>query len=246
MPLLSWERRIFGIVWRWLQDLIDAIREAVMRPWRQYQSQPDPGGVFMSTGLWMTAVDDIIEHLVPVFVDNYEQVLLDRDETQTEFITSTEAFARTQLAETKNLLVRIPDEIYHLVFAELSDGINEGEQPKDLAARIDRLLTTSGSERWKGRAMTIAITETNRAYNAGSFAAGLRAQQLERTTLYKEWLSSRDERVRPEHEAADTQRVPVSQPFIVGGFPLMYPGDPNGPPHLVIMCRCALGIRDEA
>lgn len=242
MGVLDWERRILGAVIRWLQDLIDAIRAAVMRPWTQYESHPDPGGVFSSTGLWMEAVDNIVDELVPVWQDGFRSTNSDPE----ELVFSSEASARTQLAETRNLLVRIPDEIYHLVFAELTDGINEGEQPKELAARIDKLLTFTGQERWKNRAKVIAITETNRAYNSGSFAAAVRAQQVERTTLFKEWLAAHDERVRPTHRGADGQRVPVSQPFIVGNSALMYPGDPQGPPDEVINCRCAMAVRDEA
>jgi SPP1 gp7 family putative phage head morphogenesis protein len=242
MGVASWEGRIFRVVWGWLKKLIDAIREAVLRPFRDYGSAPNPGGTFMSTGLWMTAVDDITDNLVPVFVEAAETVAPDL----VNLVSSTESFARTQLAETKNLLVRIPDEIYHLIFAELTDGINDGEGPKELAARIDNLLAATGQERWPNRARTIAITETNRAYNAGAYAAAVLMQQDSRTVLYKEWLASRDERVRPSHEQADGQRVPVSQAFIVGTSALMFPGDPNGPAHEVINCRCALAVRDEA
>lgn len=246
MGVADWENRIFRIVVDWLQRFIDAVRRAVMRPFREYQAAPDPSGVYMNTLLWTQGVDAITEALVPVMMESYDNLLRDHNPGQKELVTSTEAFARTQLAETKNLLARIPDEIYNLVFAELTEGINEGEHIPELAARIDRVLETSGSERWKNRARVIAITETNRAYNAGAYAAALRSQQLERTTLYKQWIASRDERTRPTHRAADGQRVPVSQPFIVGDSPLMFPGDPTGPPDEVINCRCSLSVKDEA
>lgn len=41
----------------------------------------------------------------------------------------------------------------------------------------------------------------------------------------KVWRTMRDERVRPNHRAAEGQVRPVNQPFDVGGQKLMYPGD---------------------
>lgn len=58
-------------------------------------------------------------------------------------------------------------------------------------------------------------------------------EQLERL-----WLSTIDPRTRPSHVLADGQRQPMGLPFIVGGFPLMFPGDPSGPPQETIQCRC--------
>jgi hypothetical protein len=55
--------------------------------------------------------------------------------------------------------------------------------------------------------------------------------------------STIDTRTRPTHRAADFptpitgQRVPVGTPFLVGGFWLDQPGDPEGPPQETIS-RC--------
>lgn len=50
--------------------------------------------------------------------------------------------------------------------------------------------------------------------------------------------STIDSRTRPSHVLADGQRVGLTEPFIVGGAPLMFPGDPSGPAGEVISCRC--------
>lgn len=55
------------------------------------------------------------------------------------------------------------------------------------------------------------------------------------------WETMKDERVRIAHVSADGQTVPIDEPFIVGGYKLMYPGDTltsNPPADLVINCRC--------
>lgn len=55
---------------------------------------------------------------------------------------------------------------------------------------------------------------------------------------FKQWVTRRDERVRHEHADADGQRVPNDQPFIIGGYPAEYPGDPALPARLRVNCRC--------
>lgn len=57
---------------------------------------------------------------------------------------------------------------------------------------------------------------------------------------FKQWVTRRDDRVRHEHSAADGQRVPVNEPFDVGGYPMMHPGDRSAPARLVINCRCVM------
>jgi hypothetical protein len=57
---------------------------------------------------------------------------------------------------------------------------------------------------------------------------------------FKQWVTRRDERVRHEHSAADGQRVPRDQPFIVGGYPMMHPGDRSAPARLTVNCRCVM------
>jgi hypothetical protein len=65
-------------------------------------------------------------------------------------------------------------------------------------------------------------------------AAGNRA-------LYKEWSSMRDTRVRHAHVEAEGQIKLVTEPYIVDGEELMFPGDTSRGASLsnVINCRCA-------
>ena len=85
------------------------------------------------------------------------------------------------------------------------------------------------------RLENIARTETMGMSNAGANA------------LYKdwgienrEWLATNDLRTRPEHSAVNGQIRAVGQAFDVGGYSLMYPGDPSGPPGQTVNCRCTI------
>lgn len=109
------------------------------------------------------------------------------------------------------------------------------------AALRERALVRYSDRMVAHRAQVVARTETLNAIRAGKHeaidqaveVAGLPADAVER-----EWDASGDSRVRPEHAAADGQRVGKDQPFIVAGEALMYPGDQNGSPRNVTNCRC--------
>lgn len=144
------------------------------------------------------------------------------------------------LAEVRNRLVRVPDEVYDLVAAEITQGANLGESIPKLAARVDNVLSTTGSERWPNRATVIARTETIGALNAGrSDAFSAVAEEMDES-MEKMWLATEDTRTRRTHREADGQRVPVGSRFSVGMFELAFPGDPTGPPQEVIQCRCTM------
>lgn len=117
----------------------------------------------------------------------------------------------------------------------------------DLAARRRSLYEQlrASEHGWHYRARRIARTETMAALNGGTVAAARATAETLGTTLYKQWLATPDERTRGTHRVADGQVVPLTQPFAVGGALLMHPGDPTGPAHEVIQCRCTLLLLDE-
>lgn len=81
----------------------------------------------------------------------------------------------------------------------------------------------------------IARTESTRMQGAGT-------QQLfkEWEVEKKEWLATPDKRCRPTHVAANGQIVGIDEPFKVGGFDMMYPGDMSmgAPVKEAVLCRC--------
>ena len=118
-------------------------------------------------------------------------------------------------------------------------------------SQIDRMAQRYSNKLLRQRGETIARTETLKALNAGRQEAldqlienpnnDVRAEDVVRA-----WDSAGDARTRETHAAADLQDpVPQGQPFIVGGYSLMYPGDTSlgAPAEEVINCRCYVDVR---
>jgi len=56
-----------------------------------------------------------------------------------------------------------------------------------------------------------------------------------------EWISIRDDRVRPDHEAMHGVRAKIGEPFTLpDGTELEFPAHFDGPPEHVINCRCTV------
>lgn len=150
------------------------------------------------------------------------------------------------LAEVWNRMVRTPDEVFSLVATALAEGAGLGESIPELAKRVDAVLSTTETERWPNRAVVVARTETLGAMNAGRSDAFDAVATDIGGDFEQMWLATDDDRTRKSHRDADGQRVPLGTPFTIGAEPslgldgvkLMRPGDPTGPAHEVIQCRC--------
>jgi hypothetical protein len=145
-----------------------------------------------------------------------------------------------QIDRTRNLLVRIDDEIYQMVIKAIADGLDRGESNIQIAARIDNILSVTGSENWPNRADVIARTEVTRFTEAGALSAAQRWQAETGRILAKRWVDRDDRRVRSAHRSVDGRTISLGSLFEVGMSRLRYPGDPVGLPHDVIACRCHL------
>jgi hypothetical protein len=95
------------------------------------------------------------------------------------------------------------------------------------------------------RGEAIYRTEIGRVFEMANFTR-LTDLQTQDPGWMKEWHAVHDSRTRPSHAAADGQRVPINEPFVVGGFKAMYPLDPRLPARESVHCRCiAIAIRPE-
>ncbi len=95
------------------------------------------------------------------------------------------------------------------------------------------------------RAETISVTEILNAVEG--------TKEVERSVLqsfglipvengpFKEWSAILDAKTRPDHFLADGQQVVPSDPFQIGEWLMMYPGDTSlgAPLSQIINCRCS-------
>lgn len=223
--------KVLAAIRAWLPNLRRAVFGA---------GQPDPSGVELAQPAWADLVDSQIMPALETVVDHAWTW------QSGEPFVSANAFTQAQLALTRNLLVRMPDDVYNLIFSQISEGVALGESNEQIADRIDRILFTTGSEWWQNRAKVIARTETTRAWNAGQLAA---AQYYEPPTgpgWRKVWDTDMDGHERPAHMRANGQVRRLSDTFQVGGEDLRFPGDPAGMASNVVNCRCELKIRKGA
>lgn len=236
--ILRGESRIRRIWFRIFSRWSDSIRPGVMSPFREGGLIPDPAGVSSGDLNWNSLIDD---DLMPA-VARQAQLPWSAITGGNEDDFTQDPDIIQYLDDARNRLVRIPDEVYAQINVIIHRGIDEGLSIPEIADDVSTVLTANQSEQWRNRATTIARTETIAATNAGAFygAADL-ARERGDTSAEKIWLSTvGDGRTRDTHIKADKQRVPLFSPFTVGGFPLMFPGDPSGPAHEVINCRCSM------
>ena len=104
--------------------------------------------------------------------------------------------------------------------------------------KIARSISKSQGELDFWKALRIARTEVVAASSEGIKVG---AEELP-GNKEKVWISTFDQRSRPEHMAMDGVRVAFNENFTVEGESLEYPGDPSGSPGNIINCRCGYEI----
>lgn len=232
MPAFDEERGLLAVILDAIRAWLPALRQAVFRTGR-----PDPTGALAAAPEWATLLDSMIMPRIETVVDHGWTW-----QSGQPFV-STNSFVQAQLALTRNLLVRMPDDVYNLIFAQVSEGVSAGESDQAIADRIDRILFTTGSEWWENRAKVIARTEANRAWNSGVLAAAQYYQPPSGRGWTKTWDADLDGHERPAHRRADGQTRALTDMFQVGGEDLRFPGDPAGRADNVINCRCSMTIK---
>lgn len=232
LEIVKVERDLRSAIWVALSDWLVQTSRRVLRG----DDPPDLDAIWARAPAWREAVELILHGEIWKAMGLAFERLLGADSRWDQ-----RPFAVQYLAEVRNRMVRLPDEVYDLVAGQMASGVNLGEGIPKLAERVDKTLSTTGSERWANRATVAARTEAIGALNAGRTEAFRAIAEAEPDVQFEKlWLSTDDARTRETHEAADGQRVPLDSTFIVGGFELAFPGDPSGPPQEVIQCRCTL------
>lgn len=224
------ERAIYREYWAAFSGWLVGVRRAVLRT----GLTPDPNGVWAQAPAWQRRMDQFVNGPIRDTVG-----LAYADVWGKGYAFDARPAVTSYLTQVDNRMVRTPGEVFDVVAGEVSKGAGLGESIPKIADRIDEVLTATGTERWPNRAVTVARTETIGALNAGRQDAFVSVAEALEGEWEQMWLATVDARTREDHAAADGQRVPTGSPFIVGGEPLMFPGDPAGSAGNVINCRCS-------
>lgn len=121
------------------------------------------------------------------------------------------------------------------IAASVTSGILQGKSLKAMADDLQQRIP----EMSRNSALRAARTAVTGAQNAGRTDSYAAAEKMGVKTK-RQWVATLDNRTRHEHGELDGQVVAVDEPFEVGGYSLMFPGDPSGPPHLIYNCRCRI------
>jgi phage portal protein BeeE len=122
-------------------------------------------------------------------------------------------------------------EVRSIVAQGLKENVATDDIARALKGKYREWYGQSGTAFDSSRAYTIARTEV---HSLAGFAQHEAASQSG-VLLYKEWVSTMDDRTRETHAAMNGETVPMDEAYSNG---LMQPGDPGGDPSQVIQCRC--------
>lgn len=115
---------------------------------------------------------------------------------------------------------------------QISQGIIQGESLDDIAKRLRNVTDMN-----KSQSLTNARTMITNAQNAGRQESYQRAKKMG-IKIRKTWVATLDGHTRTNHRKLDGQTVDVDEPFKIGGYSIMYPGDRRAKPEMVYNCRC--------
>jgi SPP1 gp7 family putative phage head morphogenesis protein len=112
-------------------------------------------------------------------------------------------------------------------------GYEKGDPCREVAVRIRNALADYVNVSLE-QAMTIARTELIGTSNYGRYMA-IKKSGFRK----KEWFTAKDEEVRPLHREMHGKIINIGDLWVFSdGNKLRYPGDFEGPDHLVVNCRC--------
>jgi hypothetical protein len=208
---------------------------------------PDPGAILNLAPRWVQSMTDFVHTSIAEMVGKaYVKVF------GPGYRYDDRPYVIDYLARAVNRLVDVPDQAYTLVISQVAEGAMAGESIVKIRDRVRESFDVSGTPYWSNRPTVVARTEVASALNAGKLGAFQEVSFDLGEPFEKGWLATMAGRAalrtRPTHRAADMdtpetgQRVPLDAPFIVGGFPGMFPGAPELPPEESIQCRCGMLI----
>ena len=118
---------------------------------------------------------------------------------------------------------------------EVTQGIIQGESVNEIAARLQKEMPNRSYKMCRVHARTMYTS----AQNAGRMESMKMHQQMGIKNK-KQWMATLDERTRWMHRDLDGQVRDLEEPFEIGQYSIMYPGDPFAHPSMTYNCRCSM------
>ena len=178
---------------------------------------------------------------------NYEAYQIEKTVGSCDFTMWDESTVRRLLVEQPDLMPYYPpsralnrgidlaygkDQITKHVTSGIIRGLAPGKIANELMGNLTEMNRTS--------AVRAARTGITTAQNAGRLDSYIAAEKMG-IQIKRRWVCTKDSRTRLDHGLADGQIVVgTKQPFIVGGYKMMFPGDKsmNAPGIEIYNCRC--------
>lgn len=248
------EASFFAALWERFKEWAAKLRRAVFgtgagqfrTPSDSIGHLPNPDGVWSTSKWWDEQLDDLAPVVEEIWKDSYAGIVeITGHSAVPEWQPDGQFSAREAARRARNRLVNVPETVFADIRRATETAVADGHHPNELAAKVQSILDEGDVASWRNRAITIARTEALSAYNGGRFASYVQlAKATGGPSVYEKiWLATHDHRTRHTHTRAgggDLQRVGLLEPFTIGGAPMMYPGDPEGPPDETINCRCTI------
>lgn len=124
------------------------------------------------------------------------------------------------------------------ITASVTSSILQGRSIKQMVDDLQNRIATMS----RVSAIRAARTAVTAAQNAGRMDSYAAADETWGIKSKKKWVATKDLRTRHDHGMADNQVVDYDQPFDVGGYKMMFPGDGSlgAPGHELYNCRCTV------
>lgn len=178
---------------------------------------------------------------------NYEAYTIERAVGNCDFTMLDESTVRRLIVEQPDIMPYYPkqralnrgidlDYGKSQITKHVTSGIVRGLAPGKIANELMSSVTTMNRD----SAVRAARTGITAAQNAGRMDSYVAAEKIG-IKISRRWICTKDSRTRLDHGLADGQIVTgTKEPFLVGGYKMMFPGDKsmNAPGHEIYNCRC--------
>lgn len=178
---------------------------------------------------------------------NYEAYTIEKAVGSCDFTLWDESTVRRLLVEEPDLMPYYPpsralDRGIDLAYGKdqitkhVTSGIIRGLPPGKIATELMSSVTTMNRD----SAVRAARTGVTAAQNAGRLDCYIAAENMG-IQIKRKWMCTKDSRTRFDHGMADGQIVVgTKEPFTVGGYKMMFPGDKSlgAPGYQIYNCRC--------